>query len=86
MAQLTFNINSYRVLTGESTVVNKHLLRELTALEYYKPKSRNCVIVYGGLSFNVVDISNDKVKSIVVLVFQEIEFYHHYDSHEYFNH
>lgn len=52
----TSNMYNRRVLAGEFTVVNKHLLRELTALGYWTPKNRNRVIADGGSVLNVTEI------------------------------
>jgi len=52
----TSNIYNRRVLAGEFTVVNKHLLRELTSLGLWTPATRNRIIADGGSVQNVVEI------------------------------
>jgi ribonucleotide reductase alpha subunit len=44
----TSNMYNRRVLAGEFTVVNKHLLRELTSLGLWTPSVRNHIIANGG--------------------------------------
>mmetsp|Transcript_5554 Transcript_5554/g.8064 ORF Transcript_5554/g.8064 Transcript_5554/m.8064 type:complete len:813 (+) Transcript_5554:187-2625(+) len=52
----TSNMYNRRVLAGEFTVVNKHLLRELTSLGYWTPSVRNRIIADGGSVQNIVEI------------------------------
>lgn len=52
----TSNMYNRRVLAGEFTVVNKHLLRELTSLGYWTPSVRNRIIADGGSVQNVPEI------------------------------
>ena len=44
----TSNMYNRRVLAGEFTVVNKHLLLDLTALGLWTPEVRNNIILHGG--------------------------------------
>jgi len=44
----TSNMYNRRVLAGEFTVVNKHLLRELTSMGLWTPEVRNNIIANGG--------------------------------------
>ena len=52
----TSNMYNRRVLAGEFTVVNKHLLRELTALGLWTPSVRNQIIADNGSVQNVAEI------------------------------
>jgi ribonucleoside-diphosphate reductase alpha subunit len=52
----TSNMYNRRVLAGEFTVVNKHLLRELTSQGYWTPSVRNRIIADGGSVQNVPEI------------------------------
>lgn len=52
----TSNMYNRRVLAGEFTVVNKHLLRELTAVGLWTPSVRNQIIADGGSVQNVQEI------------------------------
>ena len=52
----TSNMYNRRVLAGEFTVVNKHLLRELTAMGLWTDSVRNHIIADGGSVQNVHDI------------------------------
>ena len=52
----TSNMYNRRVLAGEFTVVNKHLLRELTSLGLWTPSVRNQIIADGGSVQNVAEI------------------------------
>ncbi len=52
----TSNMYNRRVLAGEFTIVNKHLLRELTALGLWIPSVRNQIIADGGSVQNVGEI------------------------------
>jgi ribonucleotide reductase alpha subunit len=52
----TSNMYNRRVLAGEFTVVNKHLLRELTAQGLWTPSVRNRIIADGGSVQNVPEI------------------------------
>ena len=55
----TSNMYNRRVLAGEFTVVNKHLLRELTARGYWTDSVRNRIIADGGSVQNVVEIPQE---------------------------
>ena len=52
----TSNMYNRRVLAGEFTIVNKHLLRELTHLGLWKSSVRNRIIADGGSVQNVPEI------------------------------
>ena len=52
----TSNMYNRRVLAGEFTVVNKHLLRELTSNGLWTEKVRNKIIADGGSVQNVAEI------------------------------
>jgi len=52
----TSNMYNRRVLAGEFTVVNKHLLRELTSLGYWTASVRNRIIADRGSVQNVPEI------------------------------
>jgi ribonucleotide reductase alpha subunit len=52
----TSNMYNRRVLAGEFTVVNKHLLRELTAIGLWTERVRNKIIADGGSVQNVQEI------------------------------
>jgi len=52
----TSNMYNRRVLAGEFTVVNKHLLRELTSKGYWTDNVRNRIIADGGSIQNVEEI------------------------------
>jgi len=52
----TSNMYNRRVLAGEFTVVNKHLLRELTSSGLWVPSVRNRIIADGGSVQNVPEI------------------------------
>jgi len=52
----TSNMYNRRVLAGEFTVVNKHLLRELTASGLWTERVRNKIIADGGSVQNVQEI------------------------------
>ena len=52
----TSNMYNRRVLAGEFTAVNKHLLRELTSLGLWTPSVRNRIIADGGSVQNVPEI------------------------------
>ena len=52
----TSNMYNRRVLAGEFTVVNKHLLRELTAAGYWTESVRNRIIADNGSVQNVTEI------------------------------
>lgn len=55
----TSNMYNRRVLAGEFTVVNKHLLRELTAKGLWTDKVRNRIIADGGSVQNVREIPQE---------------------------
>jgi ribonucleoside-diphosphate reductase subunit M1 len=52
----TSNMYNRRVLAGEFTIVNKHLLRELTSSGLWTPSVRNQIIADGGSVQNVAEI------------------------------
>eukprot|EP00586_Coscinodiscus_wailesii_P020087 CAMPEP_0172494324 /NCGR_PEP_ID=MMETSP1066-20121228/45223_1 /TAXON_ID=671091 /ORGANISM="Coscinodiscus wailesii, Strain CCMP2513" /LENGTH=802 /DNA_ID=CAMNT_0013265213 /DNA_START=76 /DNA_END=2484 /DNA_ORIENTATION=+ len=52
----TSNMYNRRVLAGEFTIVNKHLLRELTSLNLWTQSIRNRIIADGGSIQNCIDI------------------------------
>lgn len=52
----TSNLYNRRVLAGEFSIVNKHLLRELTSLGYWTPSVRNRIIADGGSVQNLSEI------------------------------
>lgn len=52
----TSNMYNRRVLAGEFTVVNKHLLRELTAMGLWTDSVRNHIIADGGSVQGVLEI------------------------------
>lgn len=49
----------YSVLAGEFTIVNKYLLRELTANGYWTEQIRNKIIADGGSVQNITEIPNE---------------------------
>lgn len=55
----TSNMYNRRVLAGEFTVVNKHLLRELTAMGLWTDSVRNRIIADGGSVQNVHEIPRE---------------------------
>jgi len=55
----TSNMYNRRVLAGEFTVVNKHLLRELTAMGLWTDSVRNRIIADGGSVQNVAEIPKE---------------------------
>merc|ERR1712037_21737 len=55
----TSNMYNRRVLAGEFTVVNKHLLRELTSKELWTDSVRNRIIADGGSVQNVLEIPKE---------------------------
>ena len=55
----TSNIYTRRVLAGEFTVVNKHLLRDLTARDLWTPEIRNEILADRGSIQNVAAIPDD---------------------------
>lgn len=55
----TSNMYNRRVLAGEFTVVNKHLLRELTASGLWTERVRNKIIADGGSVQNVEEIPKE---------------------------
>jgi ribonucleoside-diphosphate reductase subunit M1 len=55
----TSNMYNRRVLAGEFTVVNKHLLRELTATGLWTDSVRNRIIADGGSVQNVHEIPKE---------------------------
>lgn len=67
----SFVCNRYnrRVLAGEFTVVNKHLLRELTSLGLWTDSVRNRIIADGGSVQNVHEIPK-KVRNVYKTVWE----------------
>mmetsp|Transcript_7236 Transcript_7236/g.15654 ORF Transcript_7236/g.15654 Transcript_7236/m.15654 type:complete len:819 (+) Transcript_7236:81-2537(+) len=55
----TSNMYNRRVLAGEFTVVNKHLLRDLTASGYWTERVRNKIIADGGSVQNVSELPKE---------------------------
>mmetsp|Transcript_22808 Transcript_22808/g.35191 ORF Transcript_22808/g.35191 Transcript_22808/m.35191 type:complete len:292 (-) Transcript_22808:164-1039(-) len=55
----TSNMYNRRVLAGEFTVVNKHLLRELTSMGLWTDSVRNRIIADGGSVQNVPEIPKE---------------------------
>jgi ribonucleotide reductase alpha subunit len=55
----TSNMYNRRVLAGEFTVVNKHLLRELTSMGLWTDSVRNRIIADGGSVQNVHEIPKE---------------------------
>jgi ribonucleoside-diphosphate reductase alpha subunit len=55
----TSNMYNRRVLAGEFTVVNKHLLRDLTANGYWTERVRNKIISDGGSVQNVQELPKE---------------------------
>lgn len=55
----TSNMYNRRVLAGEFTVVNKHLLRDLTANGYWTERVRNKIIADGGSIQNVQELPKE---------------------------
>mmetsp|Transcript_17033 Transcript_17033/g.36812 ORF Transcript_17033/g.36812 Transcript_17033/m.36812 type:complete len:819 (-) Transcript_17033:121-2577(-) len=55
----TSNMYNRRVLAGEFTVVNKHLLRDLTAQGYWTERIRNKIIADGGSVQNVSELPKE---------------------------
>lgn len=55
----TSNMYNRRVLAGEFTVVNKHLLRELTASGIWNDSIRNMLIAHNGSIQNIPDIPQE---------------------------
>jgi len=65
----TSNIYNRRVLAGEFTVVNKHLLRDLISRGLWTPDTRNQIIADGGSVQNVQGL-DDRSKSIYRTVWE----------------
>lgn len=55
----TSNIYSRRVLSGEFQVVNKHLLKDLTALNLWDENMKNTLVAHKGSVQNIDGIPND---------------------------
>jgi ribonucleoside-diphosphate reductase subunit M1 len=55
----TYNMYNRRVLAGEFTVVNKHLLRELTDMGIWTDSVRNRIIAENGSVQNVPEIPKE---------------------------
>jgi ribonucleoside-diphosphate reductase subunit M1 len=72
---LTFSLSptvhryNRRVLAGEFTVVNKHLLRELTAMGLWTDSVRNRIIADGGSVQNVPEIPK-KIRDVYKTVWE----------------
>ena len=65
----TSNIYNRRVLAGEFTIVNKHLLRDLIARGLWTPDTRNQIIADGGSVQNVQGL-DDLTKAIYRTVWE----------------
>ncbi len=65
----TSNMYNRRVLAGEFTVVNKHLLRELTSLGLWTPSVRNQIIADNGSVQNVPEIP-EKIRAVYKTVWE----------------
>ena len=65
----TSNMYNRRVLAGEFTVVNKHLLRELTSLGIWTESVRNRIIADNGSIQNVKDIPQ-KIRDVYKTVWE----------------
>jgi len=65
----TSNMYNRRVLAGEFTVVNKHLLRELTSMGLWTPEVRNRIIADGGSIQNVPQIPQN-IKDVYKTVWE----------------
>ena len=65
----TSNIYSRRVLAGEFTIVNKHLLRDLISRGIWTPDTRNQIIADGGSVQNVQGL-DDETKAIYKTVWE----------------
>ena len=65
----TSNIYSRRVLAGEFTIVNKHLLRDLIARGIWTPDTRNQIIADGGSVQNVEGL-DERTKAIYKTVWE----------------
>ena len=65
----TSNIYNRRVLAGEFAVVNKHMMRDLIAMELWTPEVRNQVIAHRGSIQNITCIP-DEVKSLYKTVWE----------------
>jgi ribonucleotide reductase alpha subunit len=65
----TSNIYNRRVLAGEFTIVNKHLLRDLISRGLWTPDTRNQIIADGGSVQNVQGL-DDRTKSIYRTVWE----------------
>jgi len=55
----TSNMYNRRVLAGEFTVVNKHLLRDLTSSGFWTERVRNKIIADGGSVQNVAELPKE---------------------------
>ena len=65
----TSNIYNRRVLAGEFAVVNKHMMRDLIAMELWTPEVRNQVIAHRGSIQNIACIP-DEVKALYKTVWE----------------
>lgn len=65
----TSNMYNRRVLAGEYTVVNKHLLRELTSSGLWTQSVRNRIIADNGSIQNIMDIP-EKIRQVYKTVWE----------------
>lgn len=65
----TSNIYNRRVLAGDFTVVNKHMMRDLIALDMWTPEIRNLVIAHRGSIQNIPGIP-DHIKALYKTVWE----------------
>ena len=65
----TSNIYSRRVLSGEFTIVNKHLLKDLMKLELWNDNMKNKIIAANGSIQNIPEIPQD-IKEIYKTVWE----------------
>lgn len=55
----TSNIYTRRTLSGEFTVVNKHLILDLISMNLWTPELKNKIIANGGSVYNIKEIPNE---------------------------
>ena len=65
----TSNMYNRRVLAGEYTVVNKHLLRELTSMGIWSSSIRNQIIADNGSVQNITEIP-EKIREVYKTVWE----------------
>ena len=65
----TSNIYSRRVLSGEFTIVNKHLLKDLMKLELWNDNMKNKIVAANGSIQNIPEIPDD-IKEIYKTVWE----------------